>query len=233
MDQSSDDRTENPLESPESVDGRTIAGAQRPHDTHGRFTHVDEPHPLQPPHIPLSSNKIPGVEIHKTSDDNTLVDVHVNNPLHKVVQLLEDIKKQKAFSFDIKGSLGVAGIFLVLTTFGIFGGTRAFCSKGEHSHIGRVVVLTMVEEQSEPALVERMVNAWNVLMNPTTPTPPTIPTHKVVLVQSDKAVYHLIGIPVETVKAILNQQSIVTGEVDACSQTIKVEDSSSIQPYQE
>jgi len=37
------------------------------------------------------------------------------------VELLQDIKKQKAFSFTLKGSLGIAGVALALGMFGIFG----------------------------------------------------------------------------------------------------------------
>ncbi|MDO8658298.1 MAG: hypothetical protein Q7K55_06155 [Candidatus Levybacteria bacterium] len=82
-----------------------------------------------------------GTSIGKTEDKDTLIDVHVNNPLKRIVELLQDIKKQKVFSFSVKGSLGIAGIALVLTGIGIFGGTEAFCSKGAQSHIGTIKAL--------------------------------------------------------------------------------------------
>ena len=56
------------------------------------------------------------------SNDQTLVDIHVNNPLHKIVELLQDIKTQKAFSFTLKGSVGLAGIAVAFAVVGIFVG---------------------------------------------------------------------------------------------------------------
>lgn len=81
-----------------------------------------------------SKEKPPEIEspirVEETKDDDTLINVHVGNPLEKIVKLLEQLKKQKAFSFTIKGTLGLAGIALFITAFGIFGGTKAFCSRG-------------------------------------------------------------------------------------------------------
>ena len=95
-------------------------------------------------------NHFPSIRIEKTTDDNTLVDVHVNNPLKKVIALLEEIKKQKAFSFTLKGSLGIMGVFLALSVFGIFGGGKLLCDKGLQTKVGELRVLQLTEEATDP-----------------------------------------------------------------------------------
>ena len=72
-------------------------------------------------------------KLSKTDDDNTLLDVHIGNPLRRITVLLEEIKKQKAFSFTLRGSLGIMGVVLALSIFGFFGTTTALCNKGVQS----------------------------------------------------------------------------------------------------
>jgi len=45
---------------------------------------------------------------YKGEDD--ILDIHIGNPFRRIIALLEDLKKQKAFSFTLKGSLGIAGL---------------------------------------------------------------------------------------------------------------------------
>src|SRR5256885_10402131 len=114
-------------------------------DEHGHFLHVDPSQSSSNSQHPTIEN-LPGISIEKTKDDNTLVDVHVNNPLKRIETSLKEIKKQKAFSFDIRGSLGLAGIAIALTTFGIFGGSHALCGKGIQSHLGTIKSLQLMDE---------------------------------------------------------------------------------------
>jgi len=86
-------------------------------DDKGHFIHVEKPSPEQPqnpqpPQEPQHQNPVSKflsdhTRYDKSQDD--LLDVHVANPLRRIAQLLEDIKRQKAFSFTLKGSLGLAG----------------------------------------------------------------------------------------------------------------------------
>jgi len=78
----------------------------------------------------ISSLVSKNTTIEKTADENTLLDIHVGNPLQKIVGLLQDIKKQKAFSFSMKGSIGLVGVAVILATAGIFGSNKMLCDKG-------------------------------------------------------------------------------------------------------
>lgn len=162
------------------------------------------------------------IQISKTDDEDTLVDVHVNNPLKKITKLLEDIKKQKAFSFTIKGSLGIAGIALVVTSFGIFGGTKAFCSRGTQTAIGTVHILKIAEENTESLpLLDRVIEMiWKNEKNP---------GNRVVLMRPDTTLIHLKQVTAAEAKQFLDKTVFVTGEFDACSQRITVSESNAIQ----
>jgi hypothetical protein len=160
--------------------------------------------------------------------DDTLLDIKIGNPLRKITQLLEDIKKQKAFSFTLKGSLGVAGIVMVLTTFGVFGGTQAFCHKGTQSHIGTIRELQMNDSPERSFVFERAMVVWDIITgNDFTRRN----RQKIVLIKSPEEVL--------TVKERVDGLSltrftgsvIVTGDYDSCSRTITVKDINGAESY--
>ncbi len=230
----------------EESDHRGDNAATEPRDEHGHFIHQDQPpepaspasaHPASPvsthPASPEPAERavmdalIPRVSIDHKTDDNTLLDVHLGNPLRRIQQLLEEIKAQKAFSFTLKGSLGIAGIALVITTFGIFGGTEAFCSRGTQSEIGTLRMLSM-DEQTAVSLPAHIAAAWDSLWGRI----PQAPGKRLVLIKQDKTVLRVAKSPsVALATDYFSSPVIVTGDYDSCSQTLSVSDPHAIQSY--
>lgn len=199
----------------------------RPRDEHGHFIPTEGPNkdvPDTKPSVPITDVIKSQIKIEETKDDDTLVDVHISNPLKRIQELLEDIKKQKAFTFSIKGSLGLAGIILVLTTFGIFGGSKAFCEKGIQTQTGSVRALDMTEEATDPNLP-----LWQKIINFILPSPKT-QTNRIVLFPSTGSPIHLVSGYSSQLQKLDGQNIIVTGTFDACSQTLSINDPQAIQP---
>ena len=162
------------------------------------------------------------------ADDDTLIDVKIGNPLRRIAQLLEEIKKQKAFSFTLKGSLGVAGIALIVTTFGIFGGTKAFCSKGVQSHIGTVRELQIGDVPERSYIVERAMVVWDALTgNDFTRRK----RQRIVLEKSDGSLLTLK----ERVDGLsltrFPGKVIVTGDFDSCASSLTIKDINGVESY--
>ncbi len=232
----------------EESDHRGDNAATEPRDEHGHFIHQDQPpepaspasaHPASPvsthPASPEPAERvvmdalIPRVSIDHKTDDNTLLDVHLGNPLRRIQQLLEEIKAQKAFSFTLKGSLGIAGIALVITTFGIFGGTEAFCSRGTQSEIGTLRMLNAIDSATPPIpfVPAPIVNVWYALTGKSAGS-----TQRLVLVRQDRTVLHIVkSASVSLTTSYFNSPVIVTGDYDSCTQTLSVKDSHGIQSY--
>lgn len=162
------------------------------------------------------------IQISQTDDENTLVDVHVNNPLKKITKLLEEIKKQKAFSFTIKGSLGIAGIALVITSFGIFGGTKAFCTRGIQTETGTFKILKIADDHDAPLPFIDQVKGllWNVEKDP---------GNRMVLIKQNTDILHITRLSKADARKISGKKIYVTGEYDACSQTIALSDAQAVE----
>lgn len=161
----------------------------------------------------------------KKSQDDELIDIHIGNPLRKITKLLEDIKQQKAFSFTLKGSLGIMGIAVVLGTFGIMGGTRAFCEKGIQTRIGKITSLTY-EDSLKPNLFSYFPFLEDFAGGKT--------EKRTVLIEEDRSVLKLIfKNHFSAIALSYNTDYFVTGSYDSCTQSITLENPNSLQPYSE
>jgi hypothetical protein len=172
----------------------------------------------------IPKDGIPGIEIHKTTDPDTLVDVHVNNPLKRVVQLLEEIKKQKAFSFTLRGSLGIMGVVLTLSVFGVFGGGQILCEKGLQTRTGTLRVLQLTEEVTDPDVT--WSKAWFqklFYLNQTTLR------QRVVLLSPDEPPIHINTLVKHKLEDLHGREVIVTGNLNSCSSTLTLRNEQSVE----
>ncbi|OGH37980.1 MAG: hypothetical protein A3B44_03435 [Candidatus Levybacteria bacterium RIFCSPLOWO2_01_FULL_38_21] len=193
---------------------------EKPRDNEGHFIHIEEPELNEAPKDPISKFIGEHTSYHKTQDD--ILDVHVGNPLRKITELLVDIKKQKAFSFTLKGSLGIMGVALALSVFGIFGGGKILCDKGVQTQIGVIKTLNVYDSDlSAIPVLSLFLNYFN-----------SKEIHqRTVLVKNDESVMRLPFSKEVNFTQYQNLRIIATGNYDSCSQTLTVSDPNSLEIY--
>lgn len=157
-----------------------------------------------------------------THEDDDLIDVRVGNPLKRITELLQDIKNQKAFSFTLKGSLGIMGVFLTLSVFGIFGGGQILCDRGTQTMIGSVQILEIPETDSTSA---SWLDSLLQRVKPQTSHP------RQVLVTRDDGVIHLPYADRVKLAQYENQQVLATGKYNNCARALSISDPAAVQYY--
>lgn len=167
--------------------------------------------------------------IHYSKNDDDLLDVHIGNPLHKIVLLLQDIKKQKAFSFTLKGSVGIAGVVLVFSFLGVLGAGNVLCTKGTQTEIGTLKVLNI--KQDPPSTIPFLGNLINWINNVPYFPASTVAPNRTVLVKIDESAIFLPYQPGVKLAQYNNLPVAATGSYDACSQTLTVEEPENIETY--
>lgn len=197
---------------------KSEATTSKPRDEKGHFISVPD---YKTAKNPLEKFLLSHTGNYKDQDD--LLDIRIGNPLRRVVELLEDIKKQKAFSFTLKGSLGIAGVVLVLSVFGLFGGSKIICDKGIQSQIGTVRVLNYREIYSDSIpfvdyVLDFFAPAQKLIKN------------RVVLVNNDQTIYLPFTKEVDF-KKYSDLAVLVTGNYNSCSKTLILSDPSAIEIY--
>lgn len=116
---------------------------------------------------PVTKAVLNKTKMSEADDDNTLINVHIGNPLRKITQLLEEIKKQKAFSFTLKGSVGIMGVALTLSLLGVFGTTHALCDKGVQTHKGQIKMLKVLDVEPDHlvARIQRVIKYFGTFFS--------------------------------------------------------------------
>lgn len=198
---------------------RSEVTGSKPRDEKGHFINVPD---VKTGKNPLEKFILSHTGNYKDQDD--ILDIRIGNPLGRIVKLLEEIKNQKAFSFTLKGSLGIAGVILIISVFGIFGGSQIICDKGNQSLIGTVKVLNAREIYSRP------VPFFSYIFELVAPSQKYI-KNRTVLVKNDNTTIYLPFSEEVNVMQFANSSVIATGNYNSCSQTLKINDYSSIEVF--
>ena len=223
---------ESSAQNEEHIDGRTTAGPKHPHDEQGHFIHRF-PTPPNPSSLqagrsnPLLDKLFPThLQLDKKVSDDTLLDIHLGNPLRKITKILEEIKKQKAFSFTLKGSLGIAGVVLALSTIGLFGGSKMLCDKGEQTLSGTLKVLKVKDTPPAMPILSQVINSFNYIIYHK--DWPSLTKRFILVDMKDLSTVALVA-PESQIAPLLNSLVYATGEYDSCSRILKVSKPDSIE----
>ncbi len=206
-------------ESPETRAKKSQIAEERPRDSEGHFIHQDPPSPES--QTPLHKiEHLLAQDVHYSKKQDDLLDLHVGNPLRKITQLLEDIKKQKAFSFSIKGSLGIMGVVLVAGTFGVLGVNNVLCDKGMQTDKGTLEVLN-IKENSDPSFLDYIPVLSSFITHPQ--------SSRIILTDIDNKVIHVVTRNGVNLSMFLGVPVTISGNYDSCSQKMTVPDASGVQ----
>lgn len=198
---------------------KSQATSSRPRDEKGHFISL--------PDFKSAKNPLEKLLISHTGnykDEEDLLDIRIGNPLRRVIALLEEIKRQKAFSFSLKGSLGLAGVILAISLFGIFGGGKMICDKGTQSIVGTVRVLNEREIYSKPVplityLLELVATPQKQIKN------------RMILIKNDLETVYLPFSEELDVSKFNSYPVIATGNYNSCSHELMVIDKDSIELF--
>ena len=179
------------------------------------------------PKNPISNFLRNNTSISQTKDDSTLLEIHIGNPLRKITQLLEEIKKQKAFSFTLKGSLGIMGVALALSVFGIFGGSKMLCDKGVQTKLGTLKILTVSENEPSIPLLSPAIDYYKKLFSIPLPA-----QHSRTVLASQEGIIHVPLNNKVSLAEFADQNVFATGEYDSCSKTLRVAESNALELIQ-
>ncbi|CAN5185607.1 hypothetical protein BH09PAT1_BH09PAT1_1230 [soil metagenome] len=220
----------------EELTGHQKSAKAEARDSHGHFVHSPEASSsTSAPTIPASGghrsqllDKILPTHLeidHKVSQDD-LVDVHIGNPLRKITAILEEIKAQKAFSFTLKGSLGIAGVILTLSVFGFFGGSKMLCDKGTQTLSGTVKQLSVVTTPPQIPLLTSAINSFNyIVFHKDWPTG----EKRYILVNLRNASTIFLNGSLADISPFTNSVVYATGQYGSCSRTLKVKEPHAIE----
>ena len=157
-------------------------------------------------------------------DQEDLLDIRIGNPLRRVIELLEEIKSQKAFSFTLKGSLGIAGVVLLFSFFGLLGGSEVLCNKGVQTHIGTIKVLNYRE------IYQKDVPFLSFLFDLAAPSQKEIKNRVVLIKENNETIYIPFSENLD-LTGFNNVSVLATGSYNVCTNTLLISDLQGVEVF--
>jgi len=119
--------------------------------------------------------------------------------------------------------LGVAGVVLVISMFGLFGGSKVLCDKGLQTEIGTIKVLNARE------IYVREVPIISYLINYLSPSKKLI-KNRTILISNNNTIYIPFSENVD-ISPYVNKMVYATGEYNSCNKTLEIDDPSYLEIF--
>ena len=193
--------------------------AKRKRDKHGHF---------------IKSNLINVSE--GNSNDETLVDVKVTNPLRKITAILQQIKNKQSTVLDFKFTIPLVALPLfMLLAFSLGKSGGVACGGNTQTRIGLLYALRATNDNPSSGLFENTKSAiaknLSFLANllTTNDLPAGRQANRQILIQQGNSVLTVKNPNNVDLTAYNTRQILVTGKVNTCENTIEVDNDSSVQ----
>lgn len=179
-------------------------------------------------------SQLVNIEQNKTTDDTTLVDVKITNPLRRITQILENIKKHQSTQVDLKFTIPLIALPIVILgafTLGRF--TTNPCESGITTMNGVIYQLQSKEVAQFPGFVERLTG-FVTFFNPFAPKKVETVGQRIVLVTDEGKTVQLISNASTTrdvVTSYTGRRVFVTGDSNHCTQTLSLKNSQDIELF--
>lgn len=198
---------------------KAVIAAKRPRDANGHFI----------------KNDILSVDENNDPDDETLINLKVSNPLHRIIMILKDIKRRQATTIDLKFTIPLIAlpVFMIIAfSLGKNSSVLAACGGNIQTKIGLLYTL-QATGSNQPGLFEqaKQTVAANLpfLAPILTTNDQRLTTNHQILIQRDNTAITIENpknIPLTTYNT---RQVFVTGKVNTCENTIEVKNDSDVQ----
>lgn len=186
---------------------------------HGQFVSKDQP---------KKSHKITGagdliskfIKTEKGEDEETLVDLKITNPLHRITQILQDIKNHQSTTFSFRFTIPLIALPVFLLIAFQLGRSQTECSKIFSSKIGIIKNIQVLVPKNETDLIANLFSAI-----------PFIPQKSKELVQEERALlinsqnepFTIIRTKPMDLTEFENQTVVLSGTIANCTHTITLD----------
>ena len=155
-------------------------------------------------------------------DDHTLIDVKVNNPLHRIAEILEEIKNHQSTTFDLKFTVPLVALPIFLLVAFQIGRVQITCAPQFSSKVGTLKLVSVMAPKSQPGLFSVFSSIFPSL-------PQLLPqrdlelTTKALLIPSTGEPLTILHDPNNTLLDYADQQVVVTGNFSSCTGSITLD----------
>lgn len=170
------------------------------------------------------------VDSEPEKDDETIIDIKVQNPLRKIIHILEEIKKHQSTTFSFRFTIPLIALPIFLLIAFQLGRAQTACSQSFTSKIGLIRNVTVDAPKDQP-------NWWSQLFSFLPGVPPfekpsdLMPAKRSILVSRDGDVITILPASGISLLSYQNQAVILTGNYSACTHVVTLDSPQNITSF--
>lgn len=186
---------------------------------HGQFVSKDQP---------KKSHKITGagdliskfIKTEKGKDEETLVDLKITNPLHRITQILQDIKNHQSTTFSFKFTIPLIALPVFLLIAFQLGRSQTACSEVFSSKIGTIKNIQVLAPKEKN---DTLANFFSFVPFVSRKTSNATLEERALLINSQNELFTILRTKPIDLTVFENQNVIISGTISNCAHTISLD----------
>lgn len=170
------------------------------------------------------------IKAKETEDDSTLIDIKVTNPLKRIYELLQDIKKHQSTTFSLRFTIPLIALPIFLFVAFQLGRSSYVCTQEFTSKKGIIKITKVDIPTRQDGFLTRL---WNNLGAPVISSMSSnyVTEERMLLDNQTGSIIQVISAKAIDVQKYKDQAVIITGTYSSCTETITLNSENNITLY--
>ncbi len=164
------------------------------------------------------------VQTEKGTDDETLVDIKITNPLHRITQILQEIKDHQATTFSFRFTIPIIALPIFLLVAFQLGRSETRCTESFVTKVGTLKTIEVVVPESRSWMKDILSAVPFLPISSDT----TVKVRRSLLLTPDNQTFTIEQKAGVMVVPFENQQVFLTGAYNPCSQVVSLDSQQNI-----
>lgn len=158
--------------------------------------------------------------IEESSNEETILDIKVHNPLKRITQLLQDLKKHQTTTVSLRFTIPLIALPIVLFVAFQIGRAQTLCAQTFTTQAGTVQVLQVKVPRAAPTALSLVLSFFPSVPQPTADL---VDQERAILLLPSSEVVHIIHPRTVEVLPFVGQSVLLTGNYSACTRSITLD----------
>lgn len=158
--------------------------------------------------------------IEESSNEETILDIKVHNPLKRITQLLQDLKKHQTTTVSLRFTIPLIALPIVLFVAFQIGRAQTLCAQTFTTQAGTIQVLQVKVPRTAPTALSLVLSFFPSVPQPTADL---VDQERAILLLPTSEVVHIIHPRTVDVTPFVGQSVLLTGNYSACTRSITLD----------
>lgn len=168
-----------------------------------------------------------GAHTQETSNEETILDIKVHNPLKRIAKLLEQIKNHQTTTVSLRFTIPLIALPIVILAAFQLGRAQTICSQTFATQQGTLQRVSVRVPKDRPGVLKLLLSFF-----PSVPailhSSQLVEQQRTILIAPNRDIIQVLHDRATDVSGYINQEVLLTGNYSACTKTMTLDDRQNI-----